>query len=348
MDTVTLKGPGALIAAIPELIGYRPHEEIIIAAVLPDRTVGALGSVEREWCLMDGAADRVGRDFAQSMRTSRADMVIMVTFTEEDTQWGCEAADALRPALEAAVTRVEHWICTDGRYFSPDCADVNCCPPDGIPVPSPPRLDRRVEIDPAPSMTPLVLPGLHRASSVDRQRARAAGQRWWARRDRDPDVAGWRRRAWDRCERSRDVGAGPLEWGKALAGLRDVVVRDAVIVQWLGAGASAIAAVLDGGGREDVAMVMDRALSTSSSTVPDPALVAASLQWCAQLASVAPRRDLAAVWSLMAVLTWWRADVDGAQYLADRARELDPHYSLADLVLKMCVRGIGPGWSRVE
>ncbi|GMA33950.1 hypothetical protein [Demequina litorisediminis] len=137
-----------------------------------------------------------------------------------------------------------------------------------------------------------------------------------------------------------------MTWGKAVASLQDVRVRDALIVHWLGATADVVDDVLVGRASEGVHRVMDGALRPGHAATPDAAVLAQAFEWCARALRVTRSRDRAVIHALEAVLAWWSADIRRAATFARDALACDAGYTLAILVAEMCAVGLGPGWQR--
>ncbi|MDN4481573.1 DUF4192 family protein [Demequina muriae] len=342
MQTRHLTGPGELIAAIPTLVGFTPRESVVAVGLDGAGEVVAALRVDRNDARVAEMAASLGRAIAARLRAASARRAFLVTFTTDDVSLACPAVDALRPAVEAAVERVDVWACDGDRYLSPGCADPVCCPVGGRPVPW------RTRGAVAPVSASALAHSLtededDRATSSRRRSAARAADRWWGRRADGLDV--WRCDSWQRCAESFPLNATAPEIGRAIAGLQDVRVRDALIVQWLGGSDDAIADTLFGRESPAVAGVLDGAMRDPGREPPDPAAVTASVRWCRRLLAHARRREHAPVLALVAVVLWWSGDMAGAQHSALAALRRDPDYSLARLVHDVTDARVAPAWT---
>lgn len=344
MTSHTIHGPGELIAIIPALLGYYPSESVVVVALSPRGEIDLTARVDREDLLLPEIASQAGGAIAAQLRRVAAHSVIVVSFTEDDASVSCEAIDALLPQIQPLVDMVTAWT-SDGRgYRAPGCADPECCPPEGTPLPSGSGGQCSCE---APLRVAPTRPASSDATAPERERRRAAraGDRWWARREIDPQE--WRCESLAGLTASIEPSAGVLDLGRAAVSLRDVRVRDALIVTWLGGSASAIVDVLEGRSTAEVAAALDGALRDSHRPPPHPADVRAALEWCHRMLRLTRRRDAAAVHALAAVVHWYDGGLDEARLAAQRALTCDDGYSLAGLVADVCAAGLEPAWMRL-
>ncbi|WP_297081276.1 DUF4192 family protein [uncultured Demequina sp.] len=344
MSMRVIRGPGELIAAIPVLLGFVPHESVVVIGLGPGGELGTVMRADRADLLIGDLAREIHDGVRARLRADRVSRVVIVSFTAEAVPLGCAAADGLAVAIDGTVDRVDMWTCDGQHYRVPGCADPQCCPADGTRVPW--------EATAAPPASALVAtcaewtaPGaahLLRADARERRRAARAGDRWWARREQE----GWRQRSLDLVLESMGRSDDVLALGRATIAIRDVRVRDGVIVRWLGGGADAVADVLAGRATAKVARVLDGALRDDARLPPAPEDTGDILAWCRSAVAHARNRDRAAVLALEAVAAWWSGDVRTALDSADAALECDPEYTLAGLVADVCAAGLEPAWSR--
>ncbi|WP_062133433.1 DUF4192 domain-containing protein [Demequina aestuarii] len=343
MQTRHLTGPGELIAAIPALLGFTPRESVVAVGLDGAGEVVAALRVDRSDAGVAEVAASLGRTMAARLRAASARRAFLVTFTVDDVSLACPAVEALRPEVEASVERLDVWACDGDRYLSPGCADPVCCPVGGRAVPW-----RSLRTDGPMSASALAHAltddGDGPAAPSRRRSAARAADRWWSKRAGGLDA--WRCDAWQRCAESFPLDAGAPEIGRAIAGLQDVRVRDALIVEWLGGSDDAVADTLFGRQSPAVADVLDGAMRDPGREPPGEAAVAASLRWCRRLVAHGRRREQAPVLALAAVVLWWSGDIPGARQSAEAALRRDPRYSLSRLVHEVAEAGIAPAWTR--
>jgi hypothetical protein len=343
MTTQTLHGPGELIAAIPMMLGYLPHESVVVIALSSRGEIVATMRVDRADLMMSDIAMDAVRTVGAQLRRVGARRAVIVTFTYEDVTLGCDGANAMRTGILDVVDDAPIWS-TDGvTYRSPGCAEPHCCPAEGTALPGcqatvwDPRRSLRVSSIATGA-------GLSPAQTYDRRRASRAGDRWWSRRDGREDQ--WRSAALATLLESMHPNADALTLGRAVVSLRDVRVRDALMVSWLEAPPEVVAEVLADERSERVAHVLDAPLHDPHQRPPSEASLRRVLQWCDRMAVIARRRDRAAIHSLAAVVHWYAGDFDAAEDAAECALACDDGYSLAGLVAAVCAAGLEPAWLR--
>lgn len=345
MHTHHLTGPGELIAAIPTMMGTTPHDAVVVVGIAGTGAIVAAVTADHVDLEIPEVARSLGESIAANLRANDAHRVIIITYTDEDVTMGCPAVDSLRPSLEGAVDIVDVWACDGERFVAPGCADSDCCPPQGHPVPgSPINMAARASVSAvghaAPAWDDDVAPPGRRRSA-----ARAA-DRWSARQS--ADVEEWRCEGWSLCGDSFALDAPAPVVGRAIASLQDVRVRDAMIVEWLGGPPAAIADALLGHDSAEVTAVLDGAMRDPDVKLPATGQMVAALRWCRRLIAHARRREQAPMFALSAVALWWSGDLDAAGDAARQALHRDPAYSLALLLGDICEAGVSPAWQRAQ
>ncbi|WP_062079306.1 DUF4192 family protein [Demequina globuliformis] len=341
MTIPLLHWPGHLIAAIPQLFGHEPHECVVVVGVAESGEMKVAIRVERERLMLPDLGPTTAADIARTMHKDDVTRAFLVSWTRERVDVECPAAAVAREYLTDVYEVSDAWATNGDYYWSPGCADHECCPVGGRPVPVAPRIDGAV---PRVSMA-------HRRSSLRtteatqvRRNAARAAQRWLTRRHGDRDA--WCASSWEHVQASMEATVPPPTWGKAMAGLSDVRVRDALIVSWLGADADVIADVLAGRATQRVNEVMDGALRPSGARLPRDEETERALVWCDRLAECSRTSDLAVVLTLKAVLSWWTGQVEACRVHVSQALAVDDSYTLAMLLRSMCDAGLQPGWMR--
>lgn len=356
MTTHTLHGPGELIAAIPALLGFVPHESVVAVGLGRRGHLTLALRLDRDDMLMPEVGLELARQAASSLAADGITQAVVVSFTHEAEPFGCVAADILAEALRPVVRAVDVWVCQGDRYFAGGCADAECCPPGGRVLPAVPHtVNALLESD--RSWWRASAAGVHgpaacapapapQVPSAERRRAARAGDRSWARRAADIDA--WRTAALGHLMTSLRARATALDLGRAAVALRDVRVRDALILRWAGAGERAIADTLAGRSTREVDTVLTGALRDPDRDPPTAAAVRLLAWWCAQVAAHARRDDKAPAHALAAVVHWWAADAHAAEDAASRALACDPGYSLAHLMADVCASGVQPAWAHAR
>ena len=343
MTTHTVHGPGELIAIIPAMLGFQPRESVVVVALSIRGDIEVTMRVDRADLLLPDVAGQAAAAIASQLRRVDAHSAIVVSFTTSDVSVSCDAIDAVMAAIAPVVDQATAWTSDGHTYRTPGCADAQCCPPEGLPLPVS-TLGASSSAAPV-RVGPAAAAG-KRALQPERERRRAAraGDRWWRRRAQDPEQ--WRTEALLCLVGSMEQGASVLDLGRAAVCLRDVRVRDALIVTWLGGTARAVGDVLDGRSTAEVASALDGALRDVDRPPPAAADVRAAQEWTRSLRALARRRDAAAIDALAAVLAWYAGALDEARLAARNALACDDGYSLAGLVEDMCAAGLEPAWMR--
>lgn len=123
---VRLRSPGDLVAALPAICGFRPHESLVVLSLHgPRRRLGLTLRLDLPDEGSEGAAAEL---LQQRLTQDRADAasVVVVSATRRPG-----LVSALTAALDACdIERLEVLHVADGRWWSYAC-DRACCPPEG-------------------------------------------------------------------------------------------------------------------------------------------------------------------------------------------------------------------------
>ncbi|MBQ0824971.1 DUF4192 domain-containing protein [Streptomyces sp. RG38] len=144
---VTLRTPAELAEALPYLLGYRPEDSIVLAALRDRDGRGRLGGRARlgipadegDWA---DAARQLAHGLIAGSERRGVRPEQMVAFLCQDPapgETGRQVMTRLRPLAQALrvacgvldVPVVEALCVSDGRFWSYCCDDVECCPPEG-------------------------------------------------------------------------------------------------------------------------------------------------------------------------------------------------------------------------
>jgi hypothetical protein len=351
METTHLRGPGALIAALPVLLGFPPTESVVIVSIRRGGEVGVILRLDRRDCLNPDVASPLAWSVSGHLVKDHAQLVVLVSYTDDDVRLGCPAMDALRPAVADVVDEVDAWAVVRGRYFSPGCVRESCCPLEGRAVPAAPD---------APGKALRTAGSTHRGieaspdvrfevDEATRRRVARAGARW--RERRDDGIVAWRRESFSRWEKAleavrRDRCPAEAESGALIEALQDRRFRDAIVVSFVSGSAEVAMGVLDGSADGEVSRALATLLSPDEGSPPAPEKVAPAWDLLGFLTANARRRRRAPSLTLCAILAWWEGDGDACRALLHRAHEAEPGYRLAGLLECTVLAGIDPGWRR--
>src|SRR5512142_66394 len=129
---LSLRSPADVLAAVPYLLGFHPSDSVVLLGLHDHRLVfHARGDLPPE-----GAA----RSEVSDLATYLADVLHAQGVTEALVV-GYGAACRVTPLMlgvaqtmpRRGIAMVERLRATDGRYWSYDCEDPTCCPPEGVP-----------------------------------------------------------------------------------------------------------------------------------------------------------------------------------------------------------------------
>ncbi|MFW3169638.1 DUF4192 domain-containing protein [Geodermatophilus sp. CPCC 206100] len=325
---VSLSSSGDIAAALPHLIGFHPHESVLVVG-LGGPSGGRLGLTVRADLPERAHAPAVAALLARSLATDEPDGAVVAVVSEigdERDAPACPPADAggttlpHRAVVHDLVVALagygipvrETLLVRRGRWWSYDCPGPCCAPDEGTPLPegvtelavasvaagmvvAPDRaaLERRIAPVEGPARAAM-------AAAVER-----VGARHGRARRADPDAEA--RRSWNAVVRAlRRCRPGAAESGR----LGD---RDVARVLW------ALADV----------RVRDRALTLA---LGDDAAAAETL-WT-ECTRRAPAPLGAAPATLLAVSAWLRGDGAMANVALERALADRPSYSFARLLMQ--------------
>mgnify|MGYP002778735258 CR=1 FL=1 len=324
---VRLGDPGDLAAALPQLIGFRPQESLVLVG-LGGSSGSRVGLTARTDLPPPAHAAALARALAARLRCDDPEAAVLAVVTEEPDVAGPAADDAgadlprrdlvheFVVALQAqGLPLRQALLVRGGRWWSYDCPLACCAPGAGTPVPGGTSALAAASVAAgqvvAGSRDELVA----RLAPADAAAGRmaevvvAVGEELAglvARAGRDG--AADRYAAWvDEAVRG-GAGARPddAEVARVVWGLRDVRVRDRALGYALGASA------------------------------------AAAEQLWTECTRRAPVPLDAAPATLLAVSAWLRGDGTTARIALDRALDAEPDYALARLLSQGLDAGLSP------
>jgi hypothetical protein len=331
---VRLSEPGEIAAAVPQLLGFRPSESVVLIG-LGGRRGDRVGLTVRADIPRPAHAAEVVGVLVRSIRTQRPGAVVVAVVSEAPDE-GAGPLPAFRPegglphrellrelTMELTAARLpvrDALLVRSGRWWSYDCSQPCCAPGRGTALPG--------------GVTAL------EAAAVVGGMVVEGSRRDLERRLEDPDGRPGAREA---CIRWAGEG-----WAQAAARGSAAVTADA----WAAVG-EAMAACRSGPGTatprltddlvarvvwglRDTA-VRDRALALALTADPAPL----EDLWT-QCTRRAPAPLDAAPATLLAVSAWLRGDGAMANIALERALDSDPDYRLAGLLAEALARCLRP------
>lgn len=313
-----LRGPADIVHAIPYLLGFHPHESLVLIGLDGCELV-----VTARVDLADLSEPTVAAETMTAMRRGGTVEVVAVLVTESPSgadpqRWRSEVRMLSGVAAAGGCELLDVLLVAAGRWRSLICADPLCCPPDGHEIPA---LERSavaatatfaglVALPDRDSLAALLAPrsDTERAGLVSAVTAELAAREQRALVDRPERGRRSDTRALFAAARRMDAGPTPPTEGETVrfgAALTDIAVRDSL---WVA--------------------VDDRRLDGRE-------------LWRALAVRLPPPYDAAPLF----LFSWssWRAGNGAlAGIAAERAVTSDPGYSAADLLLAAVRHGIDP------
>jgi hypothetical protein len=127
--TVRLRSPGEVVSAVPFLLGFAPHESVVVIA-LRGRRMALTCRVDLGDVLNDSGTESI---IAAARRSGATDALVIGYADVRD-----RAAAGVRRQSErlrdAGLGIREMLTVASGRWFNEDCRDERCCPREGVPV----------------------------------------------------------------------------------------------------------------------------------------------------------------------------------------------------------------------
>lgn len=336
-----LTDPGELVASIPLMLGFAPVDSVVVVGLTSSGAMRPLVRADATDFAVADTAQALARSIAAHLSRARAARVVVIGFATGGMAASERAVIAARDALSCHMEVLDAWAVAGAHYRSPECADPGCCPDGGRHIPAAPAAVARAFAAPSHSArTPA------RAPANRRRKAQRAYDRSWAARSRD--MTRWRRQrleGWRSAVAMTVDGTTPsdAEVGKLAAGLRDVAVRDAIVVDLVpgeGSVAEALCADPSAPGVREALAVM---LLPASAAAPRGTAVTAVDTLAHHLAWLCPR-DVTPAMTILGLMRWWHGDESGAAHAVARALDHTADYRLALLVKCAIDAHMPPGW----
>ncbi|WP_270889586.1 DUF4192 domain-containing protein [Pedococcus sp. 5OH_020] len=363
MTSISLRGPGDVVAALPFQLGYHPEDAVVVIA-LHDQVVGM---IERLDLPAHEHAPEAADELVRPLRRERPDGVLVVAYES--------VAGASQPVLEAlsialvgsGIPLLNRLVVRGGRWYSVGC---DCCPRDGTLVPDPadsPAVAELVglEMSPLPARS-----ALSSMVAVDSRRAVPVGAA--LRRLTGPETGVPQATAGGRAAQDHRIAVQRLSWlatwavvldvsdgappvegirprdvAELVLSLGDLQLRDG-LVAWLCPGTLPLDLLSDdlvdgfhtvlptpAWGDPDL---RDTALQDGSASIAGRRLVARLQALCRAV----PDPSAAGVLTVLANVAWWLGDGAVARVCLDRALEHSPDYRLAELTRRLVEVGLRP------
>jgi hypothetical protein len=139
LPTMTVTSPAELVAAVPYLLGFHPHESLVAVGLDHTRVV-----VTARINLPNLHLPNVPRTLFDALTRASANKTVIILFTDTDTDTGiAEAAvsQLLTDTVQAAgLEMLDLLLVTGGRWRSLLCQNTSCCPAEGTAIPAEPTL----------------------------------------------------------------------------------------------------------------------------------------------------------------------------------------------------------------
>lgn len=320
-----------LLVLLPYLLGYRPTDCLVLVGLRQ----GELGVIQRvDWPGPWGAylPDDAWR-MAGVLARDGCDEVCLVVHDDRPRRRR-PALDRLGTVLERAGVGVVAVLAVLGKggWIDIDCDDRACCPVEGRPLPAP---------EDVPAVASWVLRGvdpLPDRAAVTASVEPAAGMMTYDVAGRAPlrPSPAAARRAWA-CVLGVDGRDTPLDDLDPMVARRAVhaagvpALRDEVLTV-ICPGMAEAAALARGAGR--------RRSRTDLSTVAPSA--EGMLHRCTEFARRLPEPQRPDVLAMTAACAWWYGHGTLARVCVDRALDITPGHSLAELVARLLDEGVRP------
>lgn len=349
---LTISVPRDLVALVPYRLGYHPRDSLVLLCLRGRRPrVGLVMRVD-----LPGAADlpAVVAALARHAVDDGAAAVVAVLYRHGSLA-ASTVPDVAGVLADAGIELQEAWQVGARRLWSLTCRDPDCCPADGWPVEvlqsaqvSAEMVARGRAVAPSRSDLAGDLEPVDRARRrvVARLVARHAG----ARPGAGEPLAAWRRaglETWRRALRDPLPASevpGPVA-AVLLAGLCDVVVRDAVLLDCVpGAREAADELVAAGSGR--TADALHGVFTARAAVEPDEALQHRADAVLRSLVRQGTGATRAAPLGALAWSAWWAGDGGRSSVLTELALAADPEHRLALLISAALDAGLAPGWAQ--
>lgn len=359
--TIHLSGPADVLTVLPYQLGFHPHDCLVVVALNGTR----LGLVQRiDLPSPEHVCEAISSMMAPLHRACPG-AVLLIGFEEREGESRAMLDEMADACLAHGVEVADRMVVRGGRWFDLDCVQ-SCCPPEGLPLPSPsavPAVAEYVgrEICPLPdrsALADLLEPDRPQLSEAVRRlagewfqlRQEASGDEVSEVRVRESELHEFRTSelaVWalvlcdqDDAEPIRDLT--PQDLAMLAVSLTDVDLRDGLIA-WLCPGTLPLDLIDQTLGAElSHALTeprwLDEDLCEMDKVIGQQRIERRLCELCAALPDVWAASTL----TVLASFTWWRGDGALTRIALDRALRIDPELRLAQLLERLVDLAIRP------
>lgn len=352
---VRVRGPREVLSVIPYLLGFTPSESVLVLCVGADGSVGLTARSDLTDLTDLTGGDVVGQVAGMVARRAveggtAAAWVVLYTDTTPAPQRVIAAVDAFTGALTGAgITTVSTWRVGAGRYWSMDCADEDCCPPDGRPVTDLVATEPVAELVLAGRSPARTRADAYKIGPAD-QDARASAchamRAWEQAKALQPDWRAWSLASWSQATTA--TVPGPVRLGELAAALADTRVRDAVLLTLIGAPDAATATAHGEEADAAVGKAIAALTEPAHARRPDIDCLQGAVRLLEAIVAHTTGQATAPALTLLGLLAWWTGDGSRATARIRDAITADPTYRLARLMEAALAAGLPPGWVRAR
>jgi hypothetical protein len=130
-----LKGPGDVAVMIPYLLGFRPVDSLVVAALQGPRK--RFGPVLRVDLVEDPASvDEVTEMVLDVLTANRVSLVVLAAYSAASALADPLVSRVLSALAEHGIAVEDAFRADDERWWSYTCDNPQCCSPDGVPYAS--------------------------------------------------------------------------------------------------------------------------------------------------------------------------------------------------------------------
>ena len=154
--TVRVSSPGELVSMIPNLLGFIPHDSLVVLLLADEGSLVCTMRVDLNTPVVD-----VSRRIVDLAAREHVTGIVCVVYPES-TGWRDSAGsvwldEIVADAETASVRAMDALLVVDGRWWSLFCEQTDCCPPEGHAIEtSGDALLTRAEVEDAYALQPSV------------------------------------------------------------------------------------------------------------------------------------------------------------------------------------------------
>lgn len=130
---VRLSAPADILAVVPYLLGFHPSDSLVLLGIGgPQLRVRLSTRMDLPPVGQDDLVEEAADRFVQMVAAQSVSQAILVAYGEEPRAG--RAAGVVSAALRSQGIKIRETLRADeGRYWSYECTDSSCCPPEGTP-----------------------------------------------------------------------------------------------------------------------------------------------------------------------------------------------------------------------